>query len=77
MDDNTLLLIVALLGCPIMMGMMMWMMNKQMGTQHDHMPLANDLPADPAARLTTLQQQRQKVDAEIHAVVEAADSKVR
>lgn len=34
MELSTLLLILAILACPICMGIMMWMMKKNMGDHH-------------------------------------------
>ena len=36
MQLSTILIIVAALACPIAMGLMMWMMNRNMGGQQDH-----------------------------------------
>jgi len=36
MELNTLVLILAVLICPICMGVMMWMMNKNMNDRHMH-----------------------------------------
>ena len=60
MELSTILLIVAALACPIAMGVMMWMMNKNMGGD-SHTSMSG---TDPD-RLNVLREQRQKLDEEI------------
>jgi len=57
-----LVLIIAALACPIGMGVMMWMMNKQMGGQQ-----GQSMPghASEADRLNTLREQRRLLEQEI------------
>ncbi len=77
MDFSTLLLAVAILGCPIGMGIMMWMMNKQMGGQHNQAVSEDQLPADPAARLVALREQRAALEAEIAETTQVAELETR
>lgn len=58
MEPSTLLLFVAVLACPIGMGLMMWMMNKNMSGDHAR-------HQTPAERLAALRAQRQTLEAEI------------
>ena len=43
MNLNTVLLILAVLVCPITMSIMMWMMNKNMDDRHMHMKSNNSI----------------------------------
>lgn len=63
MELSTLLVFVAVLACPIGMGLMMWMMNRNMaGQQQGHsMPS----PTAASARLDALREQRRQLEAEI------------
>ncbi len=63
MDPSTLLLLVGVLACPIGMGVMMWLMNKNMSDQHT-MP-GQPTSANAAERLAALRAQRQALEAEI------------
>ncbi len=60
MEPSTLLLLIAVLACPIGMGVMMWLMNKNMNGQ----PNMSDHQT-PAERLAALRAQREKLEAEI------------
>ena len=77
MELSTLLLAVAILGCPIGMGVMMWMMNKQMGGQHNQAVSAGQLPAEPTARLAALREQRAALEAEIAETAQVAELESR
>ena len=46
MELNTLLLLLAVLVCPITMGIMMWRMNKNMNHHHTHMKSDDSAHAD-------------------------------
>jgi hypothetical protein len=46
MELNTLLLILAVLICPISMGIMMWKMNKNMDNRHTNMKSDDSTHAD-------------------------------
>ncbi len=60
MNPSTILVIAAVLACPIAMGLMMWQMNKNMGgDSHQSMP---GMDAD---RLNALREQRRMLDQEI------------
>lgn len=63
MDPTTLLILVAALVCPIGMGVMMWMMNRQMGGHEGHAMPGH--PASEADRLLALQAQRRMLEQEI------------
>jgi len=60
MELSTILILVAVLACPIAMGLMMWMMNKNMGGD-SHQSMSN---TDPD-RLKALREQRRMLDEEI------------
>ncbi|SRR5581483_2115767 len=65
MDLSKILPLIAVLACPIGMGLMMWFMNKNMNNQGDHAKRADQTPSNSAARLTALREQRQMLEAEI------------
>jgi len=46
MELNTLVLILAVLICPISMGIMMWNMNKNMDDRHTHMKSDDSVISD-------------------------------
>lgn len=66
MDPSTLLILVAVLACPIGMGVMMYMMNRQnMGGQQGHSMPGHTAPASEAERLKALREQRRRLEQEI------------
>ena len=60
MNSSTILIIAAVLACPIAMGLMMWQMNKNMGGDSHH-----SMPSMDADRLNALREQRRMLDQEI------------
>jgi len=67
MDLNTILLVAAALACPVCMGVMMWMMNKNMGSQPTH-SLLTDLQTHASAteRLAALYEQHDAAELEMN-----------
>lgn len=62
MDPSTLLILVAVLACPIGMGVMMYMMNRNAGGQQGHSMPGHTSEAD---RLKALRDQRRLLELEI------------
>ena len=73
MEPATLLLLVGALACPIGMGVMMWLMSKQMGGQSGQSMASDQTPANAAERLAALRAQRQTLEAEIVEVARLAE----
>ena len=61
MELTTLLPYMGILLCPIAMGLMMWMMSRNMGGHVDQAPLGQT----PTERLDVLREQRKALEAEI------------
>ena len=73
MELSTILIVVAALACPIAMGLMMWMMNKNMGGDSHQSMSGTD-----ADRLNALRNQRQILDqeiAEVQKIIELEEQK--
>lgn len=65
MDINNLFLIVAVLACPIIMGLMMWMMMRDTSHQGKEAMPTQPLSTNATDQLTALQQKRQALEVEI------------
>jgi len=65
MELSNILIIGAALACPIAMGLMMWMMNRNMGGQQDHSMPGHTMHTSEADRLKALRQQQQGLNQEI------------
>lgn len=64
MDINTLFLLMMGLGCPVMMGLMMWMMNRQMNYSADEPWFKEKASLHPEDRIAQLELQRQLLNKE-------------
>ena len=72
MNPNTLLIVVATLACPIGMGVMMWMMSRNMGGQQGKPATGSTDSLSEADRLQVLRQQRKQLELEIAEVEKIA-----
>lgn len=73
MEPATLLLLAGVLACPIMMGVMMWLMSKNMGGQSSQSMAGHPTPASSQERLAALRAQQQALEAEIAEVTRLAE----
>lgn len=73
MDVNTILLVLAVVACPIVMGIMMWWMMRDTSHQGKEPTPEQPLSVNTAERLAMLQQQRQALEAEIAEVTRIAE----
>ena len=77
MDVNTILLVLAAVACPIVMGIMMWWMMRD-GSRQGQAPTSEQpLPVNAAERLAVLRQQRQALEAEIAEVTRITELEAR
>jgi uncharacterized protein YlxW (UPF0749 family) len=65
MNANSIFLLMMGLACPIGMGLMIWLMNKNMSNQSGHSFSDKKELVSPAQQLADLQAQRQMLEAEI------------
>jgi hypothetical protein len=65
MELSTLLLALAILACPICMGVMMWIMNRNMGSQQNHSMSDHTAHMLETDRLKCLREQQQQFEQEI------------
>lgn len=77
MDPRTLLLVVAALACPIAMGLMMWMMNRNMSDDRQGAMRGDQRPTSAAERLAELRAERELLEAEIAEVTRIAELEAR
>ncbi len=72
MNPTALLYVVAALACPIGMGLMMWMMGRNMGGQPGKSATGSTQALSEADRLQVLRQQRRQLEQEIAEVEKIA-----
>lgn len=77
MDVNTILLVLAAVACPIVMGIMMWWMMRDTSRQRQEPTSEQPLAVNAAERLVALQQQRQAIETEIAAVTRIVELEAR
>jgi hypothetical protein len=73
MELSTLLILAGSLACPIVMGVMMWLMSKNMGGQSGQTMSDPHPSATSKERLAALRAQQQAVEAEIAEVTHLAE----
>jgi len=65
MQLTTILLLVGVLACPIVMGLMMWMMNRNMNDSQGHSMSGHNMHTSESDRLAMLHEQRRLLEQEI------------
>lgn len=68
MEPATLLLLVGVLACPIAMGVMMWMMNKNMSDHQSHSTTDDSSESDQLQRLREQQRLLEEEIAELEKI---------
>lgn len=77
MDVNTILLVLAAVACPIVMGIMMWWMMRDTSRQGKVPTSEQPSSVNTAERLAVLRQQRQALEAEIAEVTRIVELEAR
>ena len=77
MQPATVLLLIGVLACPIGMGLMMWMMNRNMGGQPGRTTMGSTANMSDADRLKALREQRRQLELEISEVEKIAALEAR
>jgi len=77
MDLNSILRLVAILACPVVMGLMMWWMSKNMNSEQGHSVTGQTTPANSTERLAALRAQQQALKAEIAEAERLAELEAR
>jgi hypothetical protein len=77
MELKAILPFLAVLACPVCMGLMMWLMNKNKGSEQSHSAAIEETPVSPAERLAALCVQQQALEAEIAEATRLAEVEAR
>lgn len=70
MDFNTLLTLIAVLACPVGMGLMMWWMSKSMSADHSS---SSPKTQSSTERLAALRARREALEAEMAEIARIAE----
>lgn len=73
MEPSTILLVIMGLACPIGMGLMMWLMNKNMSQPSQHGSPDKEKGIGAVSRLAELREQRQSLETEIAELSQIAE----